>query len=74
MKTLLTTVETYRVDGENEAKALIEEMKEKAEEEDYTVLSYSSTYKEKKKKGEILDSGYSVKIQKQFNPFWPEDL
>ena len=74
MRTLLKTVETFRVDSEAEAKELIEEMKENASEEDYTVTNYSSTYKEKKKKGEVIDSGYEVKITKAFAPFWPEDL
>lgn len=72
MRTLLSTVETYRVNTENEAKELIEEMKEEAD--DYSVTNYSSTYKEKKKKGEVIDAGYAVKITKNFNPFWPEDL
>lgn len=74
MRTLLKTVETFRVDSEAEAKELIEEMKENASEEDYSVTNYSSTYKEKKKKGEVVDSGYEVKITKAFNNFWPEDL
>lgn len=74
MRTLLKTVETFRVDSEAEAKELIEEMKENAVEEDYSVVNYASTYKTKKKKGEIIDSGYEVKITKSFAPFWPEDL
>ena len=72
MRTLLKTVETFRVDSESEAKELIEEMKENADE--YSVTNYSSTYKEKKKRGEVIDSGYEVKITKAFAPFWPEDL
>lgn len=72
MRTLLKTVETFRVDSESEAKELIEEIKENADE--YSVTNYSSTYKEKKKKSEIVDSGYEVKITKAFNNFWPEDL
>lgn len=72
MRTLLSTVETYRVNTENEAKELIEQMKDEAD--DYSVAKYSSTYKEKKKKGEVIDSGYQVSITKNFNSFWPEDL
>lgn len=71
MRTLLSTVETYRVDTEGEAKALIEEVK--AEADDYSVTNYSSTYKEKKKKGEVITTGYAVKVTKTYSPFWTED-
>lgn len=73
MRKLLTTIETFRVNTENEAKELIEEVKADAG-IDYTVMSYTSTYKEKKKKGEVIDSGYEVKIKKNYGNFWPEDL
>ena len=73
MRKLLTTIETFRVNTENEAQELIDEVKEDAGAE-YTVASYTSTYKEKKKKGEVIDSGYEVKIKKNFDKFWPEDL
>lgn len=73
MRKLLTTIETFRVNTEDEAKELIEEIKTEAG-FDYSVASYSSTYKEKKKKGEVIDSGYEVKIKKNFDKFWPEDL
>lgn len=73
MRKLLTTVETFRVNTENEAKELIEEVKADAGVE-YSVASYTSTYKEKKKKGEVIDSGYQVKITKNYGNFWPEDL
>ena len=68
MKTLLSTVETFRVDTEEEAKELIEEAKENAT--DYMVTNYTSTYKEKKSKGEVIASGYQVKITKEYKPFW----
>ena len=68
MRILLNNTETYRVDTEEEAKALIEEMKENAS--DYIVDSYSSVRKEKKKKGEIIAEGYQVKIIKKYSDFW----
>ena len=68
MRILLNNTETYRVDTEEEAKALIEEMKENAS--DYIVDSYSSVRKKKKKKGEIIAEGYQVKITKKYSDFW----
>lgn len=68
MRILLNNTETYRVDTEEEAKALIEEIKENAS--DYIVDSYSSVRKEKKKKGEIIAEGYQVKITKKYSDFW----
>ena len=68
MRILRNNTETYRVNTEEEAKALIEEMKENAS--DYIVDSYSSVRKEKKKKGEIIAEGYQVKITKKYSDFW----
>ena len=71
MKTLLSTVEVYRVNTEEEVASLIEEMKANAV--DYTLISHASKYKEKKKKGIVVDAGYEVKIGKVFEKFWGED-
>ena len=71
MKTLLSTVEVYRVNTEEEVADLIEEMKANAV--DYTLISHSSKYKEKKKKGIVIDAGYEVKIGKVFEKFWGEE-
>lgn len=72
MKLLLSTIETYRVNTEEEVAALIEEMKANAI--DYSLVSHASKYKEKKKKGIVVDSGYEVKIGKVYEQFWPEEL
>lgn len=72
MKTILDITEQYRVDSEEEVKEFIEEVKEKGKEEGYIVKSYSSSLKEKKSKGEIIDSAYLVKITKSINGFWEE--
>ncbi len=64
MKYLISTVETYRVDTEEEAVAAIEAAKN----ENYYVLGkYSSEYKEKKSKGEVIEEYYKVVLTKNFN-------
>lgn len=72
MRTLIKTVETYRVDTEADVRPFIEEQKELGREEGYDVITYTSDYKEKKKKGEVIDSAYMVTIKKSYNPFWQE--
>jgi hypothetical protein len=72
MKLLLSTVETYRVNTEDEVTDLIEEMKANAI--NYNLVSHASKYKEKKKKGIVVDSGYEVKIGKVYEQFWSDDI
>lgn len=61
MKYLISTVETYRVDTEHEANSIIEEAKETGD-----LTKYSCVYKERKQKGEIIDSWYKVTLTKTF--------
>ncbi len=63
-KYLISTVETYRVDTEHEAVAAIEEAKKSNR---YILGKYSSEYKEKKSKGEVIDEYYKVTLTKKFN-------
>ncbi len=63
-KFLVSTVETYRVDTDDEAKALIEEAKNSSM---FELGKYSSEYKEKMSKGEIVDSYFKVVLTKKFN-------
>lgn len=63
MKYLLEMTESYRVESEEEAKALIEEEKNK---KGFILKKYSSQYKERKAKGEIVDSWYKVTLVKFF--------
>ena len=63
MKYLIQTVETYRVDKEDEAKRMIEEAKS---DNHFILKKYSSEYKEKKQKGEIIDTYYKVTLTKVF--------
>lgn len=69
-KYLVSVVETYRLDSEEEVERFIEESKSKAKEEGYILKSCSYLLKEKKAKGEIIDSAYLVKITKDYNSFW----
>lgn len=55
-----------RVDTEKEAQTLIDNFKEKAKTEGFEITSYTSTHKEKKSKGEIIDNFYIVKIVKKW--------
>lgn len=66
----LSIKESYRFENENDVKGFIEEEKTKAFEEGYTLKSYQSTYKEKKAKGEVVDAGYQVVVEKTFSGFW----
>lgn len=64
MKYLLETTEVYRVDKESEAKELIESAKSG---NNYLLKKYSSQYKERKQKGEVIDAWYRVTLVKTFN-------
>lgn len=63
-KHLISTVETYRVDSEAEAAQLIEEAKNSRK---YTLSKYSSVYKERKQKGEVIDAWHRVSLTKVFD-------
>ena len=63
-KYLISTVETYRVDTEEEAAALIEEAKKSHK---YTLSKYSSIYKERKQKGDVIDAWHRVSLTKVFD-------
>lgn len=72
MANLLSVKEIYRVENENEAISFIEDEKAKAKEEGYILNGCSYTLKEKKKKGEVIDSGYQVEVKKTYDTFWLE--
>lgn len=63
MKYLIQTVETYRVNKEDEAKRMIEEAKS---DNHFILKKYSSEYKERKQKGEVIDTYYKVTLTKAF--------
>ena len=64
MKYLIEVTENYRVDSEKEAAALIEEAKQNQKQ--YSLSKYSSVQKERKSKGEVIDSWYRVSLTKKF--------
>lgn len=63
---LIKQTDEITVGTEEEAKALIESFKEKAKAEGFEIVSYSTTLKEKKAKGEVIDSYYICKIVKRW--------
>lgn len=66
MAELMKQTDEIRVESETEAKALIEKEKDNARNNGYEIVNYSSTLKEKKCKGEVIDSYYVVKIVKRW--------
>lgn len=64
MNYLLETTESYRVPTEEEAKELIETAKKGT---NYILKKYTSQYKEKKSKGEVIDTWFKVTLVKSFN-------
>lgn len=63
MKYLIKTKEEYRVESEAEAVKLIEDAKA----DNHFILSkYENQYKERKQKGEVIDSYWKVTLTKQF--------
>ena len=63
MKYLITVVETYRIDDESEVEAAIAEAKE---DPNFTLTKYNREYKERKAKGEVVDSWYKLSLTKVF--------
>lgn len=63
-KILISSVETYRFDSEEEVVSFLESVKDNNK---YTLLSYSSRVKNLKSKGEIVDSWFQVQVKKVFN-------
>lgn len=68
-KYLCSTTENWRADSENEAQQLIDAAKASGQ---YQLSKSSTTLKEIKKAGEVLDSYYMVTLTKVFtNPKEP---
>ena len=64
MRYLIQVTETYRVDSEDQVKEMIEEAKT---DNRFPLLKYTSQYKERKAKGEVIDSWYKVTFTKGFS-------
>ncbi len=63
MKYLIQVSETYRVDNEKEVMQMIDEAKQNPK---FLLSKHSSQYKERKQKGEVIDSWYKVTLVKNF--------
>lgn len=64
MEELLKRTEEYRVNNEAEAEALIEKAKQDVDKEGYILNSYKMVKKDKKSRGEIIDSYVIVTLVK----------
>ncbi len=64
MKYLIETTEVYRVDSESEATKIIEEAKKSNK---YELIRYNRIQRERKQKGEVIDSWYKVTLNKKFD-------
>lgn len=60
---LTDVTESYRADTEAEVNQLIEDAKHDSR---YELTKYTRTAKEKKQKGEIIESWYKVTLSKRF--------
>ena len=67
MKMLIKTTDVFRVDDEEEAVKLIEEYKTKQLVEGYSLTKSGYVLKNKKSKGEIIDSWVLVNLERTFN-------
>lgn len=64
---LMKTVDTWRVDTEEEAMGMIEDAKDKQSQGGYTLTKSSYVMKTKKSKGEIIDMWFIVSTEKTFS-------
>lgn len=64
MRYLTKVVETYRLSSEKEVEEFLKELKL---DHRFTVAKYSSTKKEKKSKGEVIDEWIRFEVTKLFN-------
>lgn len=67
MKMLLKTTDVYRVNNEEEAVDMINDYKDRQLTEGYTLSKSGYVLKNKKSKGEIIDSWAVVTVEKTFN-------
>lgn len=63
-KYLVSVVETYRLDSEEEAVRLIEESKKSNK---YELTKYTNEHKEVKQKGEVIEEYQKVQLTKLIN-------
>lgn len=61
---------TFRCETEDEAKALIERYKQDGRANGYEVNKVSYQYKEKKAKGDVIDSCWQVDLELVYTTIW----
>ena len=64
MRYLTSVVETYRLPNDEAVKVFLEELKRDPA---FTITKYSSTKKEPKQKGEVVDEWVRFTVTKAFN-------
>lgn len=69
---LLETTLKYRVDTEIQAKDIIEEYRNQAQQKGYVIKKASYERKDKKAKGEIIATVFVVTITQVFASLWEE--
>lgn len=67
---LLKVTEEYRAESEQEVKEMNENFKNEAHQKGFILNSFSYNKKEKKKKGEIIDECYLIKVTKIYGGIW----
>lgn len=67
---LIKQTDEYVVDTEEQAKEAMEFFRQDAKEKGYTLKANGYTLKEKKQKGEVVDSGFLLKVVKEISTFW----
>lgn len=71
--TVLQVTTKYRVDTENEAISLIQNIKDNAKTEGYEVKKSSYSAKNKKSKGQIIDEWFVVEVCVKYNEEYIQD-
>ncbi len=71
-KALISTVETYRIETEDEVNCFKQEQREEADRIGYIINTFNISLKERKEKGEVVESWYIVSIKKIFED--PKDI
>ena len=67
---VLKISEEYRVENEEEAKLVMEKFRTEAADKGYSIGKMGYTHKDKKSKGEIIDSGELLQVVKVYDSFW----
>lgn len=66
----LKVIEEWRCEDKEEAEAFIRAQREEGQRNGYVVLKAGYTHKEKKAKGDVVDSAEVVSITKEYATVW----